>query len=85
MITNFHRKKVPKEKETCKSLSIIILDSVIKECKYEQCKYEQKKIKMDNLIDYNLEKHLMSLVVNPIMVNIMMNVTNNLLKTKKVF
>ena len=84
MITNFHRKKVPKEKETCKSL-LIILDSVIKECKYEQCKYEQKKIKMDNLIDYNLEKHLMSLVVNPIMVNIMMNVTNNLLKTKKVF
>ena len=30
MITNFRRKKMPKEKETCKSLSIIILDSVIK-------------------------------------------------------
>ena len=29
-ITNFHRKKMPKEKEPCKSLSIIMLDSVIK-------------------------------------------------------
>ena len=30
MITNFHNKKIPKEKVPCKCLSIIILDSVIK-------------------------------------------------------
>ena len=30
MITNFHGKKLPKEKAPCKCLSIIILDSVTK-------------------------------------------------------
>ena len=30
MITNFHSKKMPKEKTPCKCLSMIILDSVIK-------------------------------------------------------
>ena len=30
MITNFHNKQMPKEKEPCKCLSIIMLDSVIK-------------------------------------------------------
>ena len=30
MITNFHNKKMPKEKAPCKFLSIIMLDSVIK-------------------------------------------------------
>ena len=30
IITNFHNKKMPKEKAPCKCLSIIILDSVIK-------------------------------------------------------
>ena len=30
MITNFHNKKMPKEKSPCKYLSIIMLDSVIK-------------------------------------------------------
>ena len=30
VITNFHNKKVPKEKAPCKCLSIIIIDSVIK-------------------------------------------------------
>ena len=29
MVTNFHNKKIPKEKAPCKHLSIIILDSVI--------------------------------------------------------
>ena len=29
MITNFHKKKMPKEKAPCKCLSIIMLDSVI--------------------------------------------------------
>ena len=28
--TNFHNKKIPKEKEPCKCVSIIIIDSVIK-------------------------------------------------------
>ena len=30
MITNFHNKKISKEKEPCKCLSIIMLNSVIK-------------------------------------------------------
>ena len=30
MVTNFHNKKMPKEKSPMKCLSIIILDSVIK-------------------------------------------------------
>ena len=65
MITNFQSKKVPKEKAPCKCLSIIMLDSVIKAKKkyypqtlLEECKYEQEKIKMENLIDDDLEKIL---------------------------
>ena len=30
IITNFHNKKMPKEKASCKCLSIIMVDSVIK-------------------------------------------------------
>ena len=30
IITNFHNKKIPKEKSPCKYLSITILDSIIK-------------------------------------------------------
>ena len=30
IITNFHSKKMPKEKASCKCLSIIMIDSVIK-------------------------------------------------------
>ena len=62
-ITNFQSKKMPKEKVPCKCLSIIMLDSVIKAKKkyypqtlLEECKYEQEKIKMENLIDDDLEK-----------------------------
>ena len=65
MITNFQSKKMPKEKAPCKCLSIIMLDSVIKANKkyYPQtllkgCKYEQEKIKMENVIDDDLEKSL---------------------------
>ena len=54
-----------KEKAPCKCLSIIMLDSVIKAKKkyypqtlLEECKYEQEKIKMENLIDDDLEKSL---------------------------
>ena len=63
MITNFQSKKMPKEKAPCKCLPIIMLDSVIKAKKkyypqtlLEECKYEQEKIKMENLIDDDLEK-----------------------------
>ena len=63
MITNFQGKKMPKEKATCKRLSIIMLDSVIKAKKkyypqtlLEECKYEQERIKIENLIDDDLEK-----------------------------
>ena len=65
-----------------------MLDSVIKAKKkyypqtlLEEFEYEQKKIKIENLIDDDLEKSLKTLVVNLIM----MNLTNNLLKAKKVF
>ena len=54
---------MPKEKVPCKCLPIIVLDSVIKARKkyypqtlLEECKYEQKRIKMENLIDDDLEK-----------------------------
>ena len=63
IITNFHNKKIPKEKEPCKYLSIIMIDSVIKSNKkyYPQtllgeCKYAQEKIKTENCIDEDLEK-----------------------------
>ena len=46
IITNFHNKKMPKEKAPCKCLSIIMIDSVIKANKkyypqtlLEECKY----------------------------------------------
>ena len=65
MITNFHSKKMAKEKAPCKYLSMIMLDSVVKAKKkyhpqtfLEECKYELKKIKMENLIDDDLEKSL---------------------------
>ena len=54
---------MPKEKAPCKYLSIIILDSVTKAKKkyypqtlLEEPKCELKKIKMENLIDDDLEK-----------------------------
>ena len=63
MITNFHNKKVPKEKVPCKCLSIIMLDSVIKANKkyylqtlLEEWKYVQEKINTENYIEYDLEK-----------------------------
>ena len=63
MITNFQNKKLTKEKASCKSLSIIMLDYVIKANKkyypqtlLEKCKYMQEKIKTENHIDDDLEK-----------------------------
>ena len=64
MNTNFQAKNMPKEKAPCKSLSTIMLDSVVKAKKsiilkhfLEECKYEPKKIKMEKLIDDDLEKN----------------------------
>ena len=63
--TNFQGKEMSKEKAPCNSLSIIMLDSVVKAKKehypqtlLEECKYEPKKIRMENLIDDDLEKSL---------------------------
>ena len=63
MITNFHNKKMPKEKAPSKCLSIIMLDSVIKANKKyypqtlsQECKYTQEKIKTEKNIDDDLEK-----------------------------
>ena len=53
---------MPKENGSCKLLSLIMLNSVVKiEKKYypqtllEECKYETKKIKMENLINDELK------------------------------
>ena len=82
---------------------MIMLDSVAKAKKkycpqtlLEKCKYEPEKIKMENVIDDDLENVcLISLAVNLIMIlmmkqnlmmrKIMMNLTNNFLQAKKVF
>ena len=62
MITNFHNKKIPKEKVPCKCLSTVMLDSVLNAYeKYhphtflEERKYVQEKIKTKNYIDENLK------------------------------
>ena len=62
IITNFHNKKMPKEKTPCKCLSIIMIDSVIRVNKkyypqalLEECKYIKEKIKIVNHIDEDLE------------------------------
>ena len=62
IITNFHNKKMPKEKAPGKCLSIIMIDSVIKANKkyyhqtfLEECKYVQEKIKIENYINEDLE------------------------------
>ena len=46
MITNFHNKKMPKEKAPCKCLSIIMIDSVIKANKKYYLKQFQKNVNM---------------------------------------
>ena len=88
MITNFHNKKMPKEKAPCRCLSIIMLDSVIKANKkyypqkrFEECKYVQEKIKIENLIDDDLEKsESVTLMMKQNLILIVMNMANNLLK-----
>ena len=53
---------MPKEKATCKCLSIIMIDSVIKankkyypQTRLEEYKYTQEKIKIENYINDDLE------------------------------
>ena len=62
LFTNFHNKKMPKEKLPCKCLSIIMLDSVIDsdEKYYPQtvlgkCKYVEEKIKFENYTDEEID------------------------------
>ena len=88
IITDFHSKKMPKEKAPCKCLLIIMIDSVIKANKkyyprslLEECKYVQEKIKIENYINEDLE------IVNQIATLIMklnkmrfLIMMNNLLK-----
>ena len=63
LITNFHNKVMPKEKVSCKYLSIIMIGSVIKANKkyypqtlLEESKYIQEKTKTENYINEDLEK-----------------------------
>ena len=44
VITNFHNKKMPKEKAPCKYLSIIMIDSVIKANKSITLKHFWKNV-----------------------------------------
>ena len=88
IITDFHSKKMPKEKAPCKCLLIIMIDSVIKANKkyyprslLEECKYVQEKIKIENYINEDLK------IVNQIVTLIMklnkmrfLIMMNNLLK-----
>ena len=59
--TNFQGKKIPKENTSCKCLSLIMLDAVIRVNKkhysqtlLEECKYEIKKAKMENFMNDDL-------------------------------
>ena len=63
MTTNFHNKKMPKEKAPCKCLSVIMIDTANSANKnyypqtfLEESKYVQEKIKTKNYIDEDLEK-----------------------------
>ena len=84
IITNFHHKKMPKEKVPCKCLSIIMIDSVIKANKkyypqalLEECKYIQEKTKIENYINEDLEEanQMITLMMR---LNLTMIMKNNL-------
>ena len=62
IITNFHNTEIPKEKSSCKCLSTIMTDSVIKVNKkyypqilLEECKHVQEEMKTENYIDEELD------------------------------
>ena len=78
--SSFHNKKVPKERISCKFLSIIMLDFVVKsDEKYyppiflEECKYAQEKIKFENYID---EESVTLMMMKQNLIMIMINMTN---------
>ena len=86
IITNFHNKKTPKEKASCKCLSIITIDSVIKANKkyypqtlLEECKYIEEKIKTENYIDEDLENNESEAILM-MRLNLILIMKNNLLK-----
>ena len=82
---------MPKENGSCKCLSLIMLNSVVKiEKKYYPqtlLEYETKKIKMENLINDELKAGSSDDETDETESEnkIMMNPMNNLLKIKKVF
>ena len=87
IITNFHDKKMPKEKAPCKCLSIIMIDSVIKVNKkyytqtvLEECKYVKEKIKIENYINEDLENGESDSNSNNETMNLTLMMKNNLLK-----
>ena len=101
MNTNFQGKKVPKENASCKCLSLIMLDSIVKAKKkyypqtlLDECKYE-KRLKWRVLLMINLNQvHLMMKVIVTLMVKPAISLTmslamrlimNNLLKVKTIF
>ena len=60
--TNFQGKKIPKENKSYKSLSLIMLDFVIRVNKkyypqtlLEECKYKIKKNEIENLVNDDLD------------------------------
>ena len=62
IITNFHNRKMPKEKAPCKCLSIIMIDSIIRVNKkyypqtlLEECKDIQENIKIEKYINEDLK------------------------------
>ena len=89
IITNFHNKKMPKEKAPCKCLLVIMIDSVIKANKkyypqtlLEDCKYIQEKIKIKNYINEDLVDSEQTTVLMT-RLNLTLIMKNNLLKKMK--
>ena len=84
IIKNFYTEKMPQQKAPCKCLSIIMLDSVIKENEKYYLQVQQK-IKTENYIDEDLENvnQIVTVMIRQNLILIMMNMTNNLLKVFK--
>ena len=81
--TNFQGKKIPKENASCKCLSLIALDFVIRANKkyypqtlLEECNYEIRRIKWRILLMMiYIQVHLMNLIMRLIM-RLMINFDN---------
>ena len=75
---------MPQQKAPCKCLSIMMLDSVIKENEKYYLQVQQK-IKTENYIDEDLENvnQIVTVMIRQNLILIMMNMTNNLLKVFK--